>query len=184
MKTYITATTLLCLPLLCHAGFIEDTKAETRRNREEAAIASLGYDYAPEVKKYRASPDREGTRCYVTASVNWTMWSGLPKAAFEACDELVRKEIKAIRETDAQALATTKAERAEKRKEMSEVSAKLDDIDERQQDREREMDRREATRQANADAIAAAQGKVDAADSKLSAAKRFSCAMGNRKDCY
>jgi hypothetical protein len=45
------------------------------------------------------------------------------------------------------------------------------------------MDRREAARQANADAIAAAQGKVDAADSKLKGAKRLSCSLGNAKDC-
>lgn len=183
MKTYITATALLFLPLFAQAGFIEDTKAETRRNREEAAIASLGYDYAPEVKKYRANPDRQGTRCYVKASANWTMWTGLPKTAFEACDEAVRKEIMAIRDADTQAFATAKADRAEKRKTMSEVAAKLDEIDERQQDRERDMDRREAARQANADAISAAQGKVDAADSKLKGAKRLSCSLGNAKDC-
>jgi hypothetical protein len=174
---------LLCTPLISKAGFIEDTKAETRRNREEAAIASLGSDYAPEIKKYRENPNREGTRCYVTASANWTMWTGLPKTAFEACDGTVRKEIIAIREADNQALAIAKAERAEKRKGMSEVAAKLDEIDERQQDRERDMDRKEAARQAKADELATAQGKLDSADEKLSAAKRFSCAMGNRRDC-
>lgn len=183
VRKTILATILLPLPILCHAGFIEDTKAETRRNREEAAIASLGHDYAPEIKKYRDNPNREGTRCYVAASANWTMWTGLPKAGFEACDEVVRREIMAIRETDTKALEAAKADRAEKRKGMSEVAAKLDEIDERQQDREREMDRKDAARQLKADEIAATQGKVSEADAKLKSAKRLSCSLGNAKDC-
>jgi hypothetical protein len=178
-----TAAVLLALPLLSNAGMIDDTKAQIRQEREAKAIASLGNDYIQEIKKYKANPDRSGPKCYLAASENWSMWSGLPKAAFEACDEVVRQEIKGIREADLNAIATAKAERAERRKGMTEVAAKLDEMDERQQDRERELDRRDAARQAEADADARQRAKTEAIDADLAKAKRFSCTMGNKRDC-
>ena len=181
-KPTLIASLLFC-PVIASAGMVDTAKADIRREREAAVIDSLRKEYSPEIAKYKANPDRAGTKCYLTASEKWSMWSGLPKAAFEACDEVVRQEIKSIRDSESNAIAAAKAERAEKRKSMSEITAKLDEIDERQQDRERDMDRREATRQANADADAAAKAQVDAADSKLKGAKRLSCSLGNAKDC-
>lgn len=183
MALKLSLAVLLSLPLIASAGMVDDAKAKIRKEREEAAIATLSKDYAPEIAKYKANPDRAGKKCYLDASAHWSMWSGLPKAEFEACDEVVRKEIMGIRAKDEEAIAAAKAERAERRKGMSEVAAKLDEMDERQQDRERELDRKDAVRQAAADKDAEQKGKKDAADAEMARAKRFSCSMGNMRDC-
>jgi len=162
---------------------MDDAREKIRQEHEAAAIASLDKNYSPEIAKYLANPNREGMQCYLAASAHWSAWSGMPKAEFLACDTVVRQAIIAIREKDATTIAVEKAERAERRKGLSEVAAKLDEIDERQEAREREMDRRDAVRQAAVDADAAAKAKTEALNDELTRAKRFACSMGNRKDC-
>jgi hypothetical protein len=179
----ISAIALIAFPISCLAGMIDDAKVTIRAEREAQAIASLRNAYAQEVAIYRANPDREGKRCYEAASVNWRMWSGLPKAEFEACDAVVRQEIISIRTKAEQSMAAAKSERAERRKGMSEVAAKLDEMDERMADRERELDRRDASRAAANEEEARRKAKTDAIDADLAGAKRLSCSMGNRKDC-
>ncbi|WP_426339948.1 hypothetical protein ACN9MZ_27360 [Pseudoduganella sp. S-14] len=174
---------VLSVPLIASAGVLDDAKAKIRKEREDAAIATLSKDYAPEIAKYRANPERAGMKCYLEASAHWSAWSGMPKSEMAACDEVVRKEIVGIRLKEEEAVATAKAERAERRKGMSEVAAKLDEMDERQQDRERALDRRDAARQAVIDADAERKAKNDAADAEIARAKRLSCSMGNKRDC-
>lgn len=173
----------LMTPLLCHAGMLDDARAKIRQESEADAVASLGNGYILEIEKYKANPDRGGTKCYVKASEKWSAWSGMPKAEFAACDELVRQEIRNIREAASSAIAVAKAERAERRKGMSEVAAKLDAMDERQEERERALDQRDAVRQAHADDDARAKAKTEAIDADLARAKRESCFLSNRKNC-
>jgi signal recognition particle subunit SEC65 len=162
---------------------LDDAREEVRKEHETKAVESLGYDYAQEVTAYWANPDRAGKKCYIDASAHWSAWSGMPKAEFAACDQVVRQGIIGIREKDEQARAVAKAERAERRKGMSEVAARLDEMDERQADRERELDRRDAARQAAADAIAREKARTEAMDAEVARAKRISCTMGNKRSC-
>jgi hypothetical protein len=179
---HAASVVLATLPLLCNAGLLDDAKEQLRRESEANAIASLGNDYVQEIKRYKANPGRIGATCYLKASENWSMWTGMPKAEFAACDELVKQEIRGIREADEKAIAVAKAERAERRKSMSDVAAKLDEMDERQQDRERVLDRRDAARQAEADEDARHKANQDVLDAQIARSKRERCYWSS-KEC-
>jgi hypothetical protein len=180
LSTVITAA--LCFPLLSTAGMLDDAKEQLRKESEANAIASLGNDYVQEISRYKANPKRVGSTCYLKASENWSMWTGMPKAEFAACDELVKQEIRGIREADEKAIALAKAERVERRKGMSEVAAKLDEMDERQQDRERLLDRRDASRQAEVEEDARHKANQEVLDAQIARAKRERCYWSG-KDC-
>jgi hypothetical protein len=179
---HATAAVLASLPLLCNAGLLDDAREKIRQDSEAQAIASLSNNYVQEIKKYKANPNRVGSKCYIEASANWTMWTGVPKAEFAVCDERVKQEIRGIREAEENEVAIAKAERAERRKGMSEVAAKLDEMDERQQDRERLLDRRDAARQAEAEEDARHKANQDVLDAQIARAKRERCYWSG-KEC-
>ncbi|MYM66242.1 hypothetical protein GTP45_05255 [Pseudoduganella sp. FT55W] len=102
---------------------IDNAKAEIRKERIDSVLSRLGY-LEKEVAAWQANPDAEGKRCYDEASKNWTLFSGMPKAALDACDEIIRREIKGAWEAASKASAqeyvqkrlAVRKERAELRK--------------------------------------------------------------------
>lgn len=102
---------------------IDNAKQEIRTERIEKVLDGLSH-MRKEVAAWRANPDAEGKRCYDEASKGWTLFSGLPKAALDACDDVIRREIKdawkAAAEAHAEAYAQERMavlrERAELRK--------------------------------------------------------------------
>ncbi|RFP23123.1 hypothetical protein D0T25_07005 [Duganella sp. BJB488] len=94
----IAVTAVFCIPLLSSAGMLDEAKEKIRRDSEEQAILSMDKNpqYYSAVRKYRENPKRSGPPCYLTASEHWSMWTGVPKQEFAACDEVVRQEIQSI----------------------------------------------------------------------------------------
>ncbi|UTY57012.1 hypothetical protein [Massilia sp. erpn] len=156
MKAFITAA-LLCTPLLASPSFaadsrnyekeaedkrpkpseglLADAKEKIRQDSEEQAIRSMNNnpDYYTAVRKYRDNPKRSGPKCYLAASEHWSMWTGMPKPEFAACDEVVRQEIRSIYEADkvrsdevAAIAAKSAATQAEKDARIEEEERELD----------------------------------------------------------
>ena len=158
---------------------MDDARADILRQREKEAIAQVGREYSREIATYLANPDRDGKKCLQKVVAEASFWSGISSSGLAACNALIKREIITIRNAETDAIALAKTERAERRKSMSEVAAKLDEMDERQEDRDRALAKREAAM----DADARERAHTDAVDADLAKAKRFSCSMGNRKDC-